>query len=78
MHRKVFRGRYHYLPVAFYRLKIGPLLAEIWPETSRNPVGLGPKGGGGASIGGGAFIGEFTVFLLCNLSFRNDGFFFTW
>ncbi len=26
-------------PVAFYRVKIGPLLAEIWPKTSRNPIG---------------------------------------
>ncbi len=45
------RGQFH-LPVAFYRLKIGPFLAEIWPETSRNPVGLGPKKGGGAPLYG--------------------------
>ncbi len=38
------RGKFH-LPVAFYRLEIGPLLAEIWPKKSRNPVGLGPNGG---------------------------------
>ncbi len=35
--------------MAFYRLKTRPFLAEIWPKTSRNPVGFGPK----TEIGGG-------------------------
>ncbi len=38
------RGHFH-LPVAFYRMKIGLFLAEIWPKTSRNPMALGSKGG---------------------------------
>ena len=41
-----------------------PFLAEIWPKTSKNQEGLGSKGGGlyRASIGGGASIGELTVY----------------
>ncbi len=31
----------------FYRMKIGPFLAEIWPKMSRNSVGLGSKRGRG-------------------------------
>ncbi len=55
------RGLSH-LPVGFYRMKIGPFLAEIWPKTSRKASMLGVKrGGGGALIGGGALNGEFTV-----------------
>ncbi len=35
---------------------------NFWPKASRNPAGLRSKGGGGgASVGGGAFIGEFMV-----------------
>ncbi len=56
------RGYFH-LPEAFYRMKIGLFLAEIWPKTSRNPIALGSKKGG-ALIGGGALNGEFTVFNL--------------
>ncbi len=37
------RGRFH-RPVAFYRMKIGQFLAEIWSKTPRNPAGLGSKG----------------------------------
>ena len=54
------RGHFH-LPAAFYRMKIGLFLAEIWPKTSRNPMALESKGGG-ALIGGGALNGEFTVY----------------
>ena len=45
------RGHFH-LPVAIYRMKIGPFLAEIWPKTSRNPE-LGRRPGakrGGAPL----------------------------
>ncbi len=52
------RGHFH-LPVAFYIMKIGQSLAVIWQKTSRNPTGLGSKGG--AFIGGSALIGEFTL-----------------
>ncbi len=47
--------------MGFYRKKIGPFLAEIWPKTSRKASMLGVKRGGGALIGGGALNGEFTV-----------------
>ncbi len=57
------RGHFH-LRVAFYRMKIGLFLAEIWPKMSRNPIALGPKRGGGALIGSGALNGEFTVLLI--------------
>ncbi len=53
------RGHSH-LPVAFYRMKFGLFLAEIWSKTSRNPIALESKGEG-ALIGGGALNGEFTV-----------------
>ena len=44
------------LPVVFYRMKIGPFLAELWPKTSRKASDAwGQKGGG-------ALNGEFTVF----------------
>ncbi len=49
--------------MAFYRMKIGLFLAEIWPKKSKTPIALGSKGGG-ALIGAGALNGEFTVCLL--------------
>ncbi len=39
------RGHFH-LPVAFYRMKIGQFLVEIWPKTSRSPEAWGQTGGG--------------------------------
>ncbi len=54
------RGLFH-LPVGFYRMKIGPFLAEIWPKTSRKASRLGLKG---AALKEGTLNGEFTVLYL--------------
>ncbi len=43
-------------------MKIGPFLAEIWPKTWNFESGYPPENRGCAFIGGGAFIGECTVY----------------
>ncbi len=49
-------GRGHFqLPEAFYRMTIGPPLAEIWPKREILSQGTHQQ------TEGGAFIGEFTV-----------------
>ena len=56
-------GGHFHLPEAFYGMKIEQLLAEIRAKTWKfTQIGSGKTRG--AFIGGGAFIGEFTVYLL--------------
>ncbi len=40
-------SRHFQLPVVFYRMKIGPLLAEICQKNVQNLIRLGVKKGGG-------------------------------
>ena len=60
--------------MGFYRIKIGPFLAEVRSKTSRKASRLGVKRGG-ALIGDGTLNGEFTIAESVGLDVKLIGYF---